>query len=274
MKEHDQDSRVDDTQYDQPLATAAANEPQWPTSRSKWKTEAMVDRTCTCLGTCKGADGLGEGWTCALAQSPTEGNAEEARLQSEEERRIRQRAGGGGSSDDLGAEHPTARADQKDRSIAPLLSTGGHETVAVLLNRLVLAAVAKGYQQDCDNFPEDDRITDADIEKLEAQILSALTEARQEIADLKDRLDKATVNWSRTLESYFARTDQAEADLSRLRERVKTLEDEMRVHAGDLIVMSDTDNHNAQVAGRNILRWADRLASLAPRVEEHEEQGE
>lgn len=50
--------------------------------------------------------------------------------------------------------------------------------IALLLNRLVLAASAKGAQSATSNFPPEERITDADIDALEGQILAALTGGR------------------------------------------------------------------------------------------------
>ena len=32
----------------------------------------MNERICTCLGTCKGADGLADGWLCPLELEPIE----------------------------------------------------------------------------------------------------------------------------------------------------------------------------------------------------------
>lgn len=45
---------------------------------------------------------------------------------------------------------------------------------ALLLNKLVLAAHAQGYQHASPETAFDDRITDADLEKLEQQILTLL----------------------------------------------------------------------------------------------------
>jgi hypothetical protein len=45
-----------------------------------------------------------------------------------------------------------------------------HTEIALLLNRLVLASLAKGAQEQLD-IPKEDRITDADIDKIEWQIL-------------------------------------------------------------------------------------------------------
>lgn len=42
---------------------------RWPTGDTQMPRE-RYGRTCTCLGTCNGADRLGDGWVCALDTPP------------------------------------------------------------------------------------------------------------------------------------------------------------------------------------------------------------
>lgn len=82
--------------------------------------------------------------------------------------------------------------------IDPPPSVEPRKRIALLLNRLILASSARGYQQDREEVAVDRRITEADIEQLETRIqtdINALISSVQRdlIAQVQQMIEKIVV---------------------------------------------------------------------------------